>query len=60
MPDLENSISVQHVTPSLPSLGIVTREDDSLHLLLPLDAKTFVGEASNLVLTFQSNLPNLH
>ncbi len=48
-PDLENSdssISVQHVTPSLPSSGIITRED-------PEDAKTFVGEALSLVASQQ-------
>ncbi len=58
-PDLENSdcsISVQHVTPSLPSSGIITREDslmDSFRLLLPEDAKTFVGEALSLVASQQ-------
>lgn len=61
-PDVENSdssISVHHVTPSLPSSGVITREDslmDSFRLLPPEDANTFVGEALSLVASRQFSI----
>ena len=55
-------VSIQHITPSLPSSASITAEDslmDRFRLLSPEDQTTFLGETVSLVASeqFQIELP---